>query len=130
MSYQQRVYHWMLRYPDPVTMHEICRGTNLPPLVVSYALHRMHKRLGLVRPNRSNGGRGIKWLIVDDTITFIPDNRGMMAGSRAALVRGGRRVDKVMGDACIDGQAMAKYRRQVAPARNVTVSAGVSVSGD
>jgi len=94
MNYQQRVYHWMLRYPDPVTMHEICRGTNLPPLVVSYALHRMHKRLGLVRPNRSNGGRGIKWLVVDDTITFIPDNRGMTAGSRAALVPGGKRVDK------------------------------------
>ena len=106
MSYQQRVYHWMLRYPDPVTMHEICRGTNLPERVVSYALYRMHKRLGLVKPNRNNGGRGIKWLIVDDTITFIPDNRGMTAGSRAALVPGGRRVDKVMGEHCIPGVAM------------------------
>ena len=106
MSYQQRVYHWMLRWPDGVTMHDICRGTNLPPLVVSYALHRMHKRLGLVRPNRSNGGKGIKWLVVDDTITFIPDNRGMTAGSRSALMPGGRRVDKVMGEHCIPGVTM------------------------
>ena len=109
MSYQQRVYHWMLRFPDPVTMHEICRGTNLPERVVSYALHRMHKRLGLVRPNRSNGGRGIKWLVVDDTITFIPDNRGMTAGSRAALIPGSKKPDKVMGEHCMPGVAVVEY---------------------
>lgn len=82
MNYQQRVYQWLFRQPDPCRMREIAASMKLPHGMVSDALVRMRAH-GLVTVDGS--GRGAKWRVKDDSVAFFPDMRGRSEASLARL---------------------------------------------